>query len=248
MKDLEQTEMEKRIKADELFISGDFDAAMALYEEIIKDAEDRSIIMQRSEAKSRMDSLRMTLAAKEREQRDRLSNLKSSLEKELGTVDSLYAFRTDSVKRILSAEISRLKSELDESREKLKAKPDFRKLEFYSKAGNKTTYFGAVENDRANGKGMGYYTTGNMYVGNWKDNLKHGEGGVFRWISGERYEGGYVKDKRAGYGVYFWANGEKYEGEWEDDQRSGIGTLFDRDNNIKLKGEWKKGEFIKEIE
>ncbi len=248
MKDVEHAEMEKRIKADELFISGDYDAAMALYEEIIKDAEEKSIILHRTEARSRTDSLRMTLTAKEREQRDRMNTLQTSLEKEIETADSLYALRTDSVKRILSDEISRLKAELIDTREKLEAIPDFRKLEFYSKAGNKTTYFGAVANGRANGKGMGYYTTGNVYVGQWKDNLKHGEDGVFRWISGERYEGSYVKDKRAGYGVYYWANGEKYEGEWEDDQRSGIGTLFDRDNNIKLKGEWKKGELVNAIE
>ena len=248
LKEVEIAEMRKRITADELFIAGDYDAAMVLYDEIIQEAEDKHLILQRTEAKGRTDSLRTTLTAKEREQHDRLTKLQISLQTEMQMADSLSVLRTDSVREILSNEISRLKAELDAKTGEIESIPDFRKLEFYSKAGNKTTYFGAVANGRANGKGMGYYTTGNVYVGEWKDNLKHGENGVFRWISGERYEGSYVQDKRSGQGSYYWANGEKYEGEWENDQRSGIGTLYDKDNNIKLKGMWKNGDLIKAIE
>ncbi|PTB95926.1 hypothetical protein C9994_09620 [Marivirga lumbricoides] len=59
------------------------------------------------------------------------------------------------------------------------------------------------------------------------------------------YEGEYVNDKRSGEGTYYWSKGEKYKGNWENDKRNGFGILYDKDNNIKLQGEWKNDELIK---
>jgi len=43
------------------------------------------------------------------------------------------------------------------------------------------------------------YMNGNKYMGEWKNNMKNGQG------------------------VMTYANGEKYEGEWKDDKREGDG-------------------------
>ena len=43
--------------------------------------------------------------------------------------------------------------------------------------------------------------------------MKHGEG-VFKWESGNKYEGCYEYDLRQGYGEMFWSDGSVYKGEW----------------------------------
>lgn len=240
--------MEQRILADDLFIAGKYEEAMKMYDRIIAENEKQNLLHSRTIAMSRTDSLRSTLVVKDSEIHARINELRKRTDREIAEADSVYEYRADSIRTILLDEISRLKGVLAETREELQSKPKHEKLVFYSKAGNRTTYFGVVDNGKANGLGMGYYTSGNLYVGKWKDNLKNDEKGEFRWLSGERYEGSYVNDKRSGEGTYYWANGEKYVGEWENDERSGFGTLYDKDNNIKLKGQWKHGELVNSLE
>lgn len=87
------------------------------------------------------------------------------------------------------------------------------------------------------GGGIGIWTTGSVYRGEWRNNLRHGKGS-FQWKDGERYGGNYVDGKREGEGTYYWPSGERYEGQWVADQRTGQGTLFDLDGNVRYKGEW----------
>ena len=51
-------------------------------------------------------------------------------------------------------------------------------------------------------------------------------------------------DKREGTGIYYWNTGEKYEGQWKNDKRNGQGTLYDKDGNVKLEGEWNNDELV----
>lgn len=98
-------------------------------------------------------------------------------------------------------------------------------------------YMGEVVDGKANGGGIGIWTTGSVYRGEWRNNLRHGKGS-FQWKDGERFEGDYVDGKREGEGTYYWPSGERYEGQWVADQRTGQGTLFDLDGNVRYKGEW----------
>lgn len=45
-----------------------------------------------------------------------------------------------------------------------------------------------------------------MYKGDWKDNLKHGEG-EYSWPNGNLYKGKYVNGKKDGFGVMYYSNG-----------------------------------------
>ena len=70
----------------------------------------------------------------------------------------------------------------------------------------------------------------NKYVGEWKDNKKHGFG-IQYFENGNKYEGGWSENKRHGQGT-FWVCDAKnklrreYTGDWETDQKKGRGTMF----------------------
>jgi hypothetical protein len=138
----------------------------------------------------------------------------------------------------LNGEILLLKEELTIKDNKLGAKEKVEVLSFAGNKGVKIHYLGETEGGQANGGGVGVWSTGSIYRGDWKDNLRHGKG-IFEWADGQKYEGEYVEGKRTGFGNYHWPSGERYEGEWKDDKRNGFGILYDMDGNIRFEGAWK---------
>nr|XP_042124073.1 MORN repeat-containing protein 3 isoform X1 [Peromyscus maniculatus bairdii] len=111
-----------------------------------------------------------------------------------------------------------------------------------------------------------YAVNGDHYVGEWKDNLKHGKGtqvwkksgAIYEgdWKFGKRdgygtlsrpdpetgkyrrvYSGWWKGDKKSGYGIQFFGSKDYYEGEWCGNQRSGWGRMYYPDGNI-YEGQW----------
>ena len=72
---------------------------------------------------------------------------------------------------------------------------------------------------------FGTYTwaEGDLYVGEFKDNKKHGQG-TYTHASGAQYIGEYEDDKMHGQGTYTYASGAQYIGEFKDDKMHGQGT------------------------
>jgi hypothetical protein len=71
-------------------------------------------------------------------------------------------------------------------------------------------YEGQFLNGQRNGKGeylliLGIYTgvDKKVVIGDWKDNMLHGEGKNF-WPDGDKYEGEFKNDQKEGYGIYEW--------------------------------------------
>ena len=154
-------------------------------------------------------------------------------------------YRSDSIARRAQSQRDSLQSMLSGLRADLKAKDaEIKKkdrvqvLSFAGTKGAKVHYLGEVTNGKANGGGIGIWTTGSIYRGEWKNNQRHGSG-TFEWADGERYVGDFVEDRREGEGSYYWPSGERYEGQWLADRRTGKGTLFDIDGNIRFDGFWK---------
>lgn len=116
-------------------------------------------------------------------------------------------------------------------------------LNLTSSKGNKFEYLGDIENQKANGYGIGIYESGSIYKGYWKDNQRHGKG-IFTWKDGERYDGEYINDLRHGEGIYVWKNGEKYSGQWKEDRRHGEGIIFKKNGKIKNSGVWQNDKFV----
>ena len=60
------------------------------------------------------------------------------------------------------------------------------------------------------------YANGGKYVGQFKDEEKHGEG-TLTFASGAKYVGQWKDDKMHGLGKYTFANGTvDHDGEWEN--------------------------------
>ena len=56
------------------------------------------------------------------------------------------------------------------------------------------------------------WDNGDKYVGEWKNNKKHGQG-TYIFADGTKYVGKYKDGKTHGQGTYTFANGDKYVGE-----------------------------------
>ena len=82
---------------------------------------------------------------------------------------------------------------------------------------------------------------GETYDGEWKHNLKSGEG-EYNWPDGSRYKGSYKRDKRDGYGFMSYPNGESYDGYWIQGKKEGEGTY--KTLKQTLSGVWKGGDMI----
>jgi hypothetical protein len=84
------------------------------------------------------------------------------------------------------------------------------------------------------------WTNGDVYVGEWLDDKRHGQGSD-TFASGHRYTGGFADGKRHGSGTYTFPNGERYVGEWRDGERQGVGAnIFP--NGERHVGAWREGK------
>ena len=103
-----------------------------------------------------------------------------------------------------------------------------------------STYEGQYLNNQRNG--YGEYTNlkkNGMYKGNFKNNLKHGQG-TQTWSNGKKYVGEWKRGAANGEGTITLPNGNNYVGEWKDGLKNGQGTetLPDGDKYV---GEYKRG-------
>tara|TARA_R110002096_G_scaffold238027_6_gene429365 strand:+ start:3812 stop:4573 length:762 start_codon:yes stop_codon:yes gene_type:complete len=231
-----QENMRKKSKADDLLIVGEFDVAFDLYRQLVKEDNYKGILQSRSKFIERYNDLR------QRANEDLVivkvdSTAEKSLANKIEILKTSHHLTVDSLSELFQRKIEVLN-------DKLSIKPILKELSFYSIHGTKTIYFGEIQNNKANGEGMGYYRSGNVYIGTWKNNLREGKSGTYYFLNGDRYEGNYLKDRREGTGTYYWASGDRYEGEWLNDKRNGYGVLYGSDNKVKMKGTWKNDELI----
>ncbi|MBE8167562.1 MAG: hypothetical protein HAW66_04265 [Shewanella sp.] len=76
-----------------------------------------------------------------------------------------------------------------------------------------TQYYGNLLNGKPNGFGIMCYRDASIYVGDWQNAQRHGQGVIF---SVKRfYMGQWLNDKRHGFGIHSCYEGEKYDGEWK---------------------------------
>lgn len=228
-------------KADEnLLLTGDYEAAIEEYQALQNKTDSEQIIEMLSVRAQNADSLKQYFE-KNKGQSQRKDYLLSKKDEEITALtkktDSL-SIEKEKMREAYKDTLADLKQTLSRKEEKLNQKEKVKVLQFESLSNQKVHYLGEVENGKANGGGVGIWSTGSIYKGEWKDNRRHGKGTI-ESQNGERYEGNWVNGKRQGEGAYYWPSGEKYEGEWKDNKRHGQGTLYDRDNNVQYKGLWK---------
>ena len=126
--------------------------------------------------------------------------------------------------------------------------------------GDKEKYFyiGQILNEKKEGKGI-YIDLYNVFVGQYKDNIKNGIGitfnkklvklNKFNYTNGIRenkgiiyytngiYQGDYINNSRDGKGTIWFSNREKYEGDFKDNRMTGKGIYYYKDGS-KYEGDW----------
>lgn len=99
----------------------------------------------------------------------------------------------------------------------------------YGIARGTAEYRGEFSKGLKDGKGVKTWPWGDRYEGGFVDDRRQGKG-MYVWgagspWAGERYVGDYVADKREGHGTYFWPSGDRFEGVWKDDLRYGYSAM-----------------------
>ena len=75
-----------------------------------------------------------------------------------------------------------------------------------------------------NGEGNQTYQNGDRYQGEFKNNLRHGEGIIeYRSMNNSHYNGEWSKDIQNGFGKYKMDNGDVYKGDILDNKMHGKG-------------------------
>ncbi|WP_375578493.1 hypothetical protein ABWH96_15890 [Marivirga tractuosa] len=245
LKNLEQQSelYRQKSKADELFIAGEYNDAMEIYLEIADSIDNNSFMKSRKATIARFNSLRSELDSTQSMSTSQMANMEREMDKRITGVEETYQAKIDSIKSELNNKITSLNKTIDQKETQIQNKAELGRLTFYNANGTKIAYFGEVKFGKANGEGVGHYSSNSVYDGDWKNNMKHGKG-TYKWVDGHKYVGEYQNDKREGKGTYYWNTGEKYEGQWKNDKRNGQGTLYDKDGNVKLEGEWNNDELV----
>lgn len=233
---LEATETLNEI--DDLIASGRYPEALrALNELEAQDSVGTDEISKRRDLANRLLYLeRRVIALSDSSARadasaDSMQQVPVATPEEIRSYDSLqYALEKASI------QIAYLRKQLEE-------KTAGTYLTFPSSKGNSIHYVGEVSDGKANGRGIGLFTTGSRYVGKWKNNMRHGEG-TFYWPDGEFYTGSYRNDRREGQGTYHWPSGEKFVGQWANDARNGQGTFYGPEGDIVAQGVWENDELV----
>ena len=108
-------------------------------------------------------------------------------------------------------------------------------------------YVGEFKNNKRHGQGTYTFASGSKYVGEFKNSNYNGQG-TYTYADGDKYFGEYKNGKKHGQGIFTfghsseWA-GDKYVGEYKDGKRHGQGAYTFSDGTIK-KGIWESGELL----
>lgn len=99
--------------------------------------------------------------------------------------------------------------------------------------------------DKGNRTGFGtcVYKNGSKYVGEWKDNMRHGQGKITQ-PNGAHYEGQWLNDKKHGIGKEVYHDGEIIKGAWNEGRIDGKAEYMKLKN--KAKG-FKPGNYVKDM-
>ena len=71
-----------------------------------------------------------------------------------------------------------------------------------------------------------------MYVGKWKNGLKHGQG-TYTYSNGGKYFGKFKDGGKHGHGIVTYPDGSKYVGVCKDD-KPWNGTRYDKNGKINV--------------
>ena len=250
--DVHTASLYERLSAiDSLVVREHYSDALLSYEQLLREVPEDVTLIKAVEL-GRHHILKLEgLQARLRfhKELDTLSNLQTELALKSHQIDSLSNRLTYSERMqqdlfdSLSFALAKAQTRAASLNSQLSQKAKRAYLRFTDKKGANVYYVGDIQDGKAHGNGIGIYSTGNRYEGQWENNQRHGEG-TFYWSDGEHYEGSYHHDKRQGQGKYYWPNGEMFSGQWENDKRNGPGIFFGKDGETVATGTWEDNKLV----
>ena len=93
-----------------------------------------------------------------------------------------------------------------------------------------------VYEDVFHGKGTFFYREGEVYAGEWREGLRHGDA-TYEWPSGSKFKGQFVDDEMV-HGFYKTASGNEYLGDFMNGLRHGKGKAKFKKNGGSYDGEY----------
>ena len=117
------------------------------------------------------------------------------------------------------------------------------KTEIYE---NGDKYIGEFKNNLRDGNGIMYFNKNvekNIirYEGEWKNGIREGKGKLYG-NNGNIYEGDFKNGKGEGKGIYYYNNGNRYEGDFKNGLKEGKGIFYFK-NGDKYEGDFKNDKY-----
>jgi len=97
-------------------------------------------------------------------------------------------------------------------------------------------------NEEPHGFGSMIYNDGSTYDGLWTNGKREGKNGIFKFSSGDTYQGDFEDEEFHGKGVYTNKKGDSFEGDFVNGQLEGFGQHILVTKKVAYKGEYKEGE------
>lgn len=101
-------------------------------------------------------------------------------------------------------------------------------------------YFGEMDINKPNGKGLMKYVNGDVYDGDFKEGVKNGQG-KYTFKTGDVYTGKFENERFSGKGKIEYKSGDIYEGDFKEGKFHGKGKY----SSI-TKGFTYEGDFIED--
>lgn len=101
-------------------------------------------------------------------------------------------------------------------------------------------YVGDFKENARHGVGTYSLPGGDVYSGDWRENVPCGKG-TFRWSEGSEFDGMWKDGRRNGWGKLTCSDGFSYEGNWKDNAMEGRGTAI-YPNGQQYDGMWLDGK------
>jgi len=119
--------------------------------------------------------------------------------------------------------------------------PNGKGIKYYSN-GN-ILYEGYFINGKFEGNGKYIYDDGRYYIGQYKNGLRNGIGKIYYKNGNIQFEGNFINDEYEGNGKYIWEDGEYYIGQYKNGLRNGKGIYYYSNRKIKYEGDFINGKF-----
>lgn len=104
-----------------------------------------------------------------------------------------------------------------------------------------TRYIGDWRDNKRHGKGKFIWSDGSYYEGDWENDLKHGRG-VLELSNGFKYDGSWVRNVMEGKGICYFPSGQCYQGTFKSGLRDGRGSVTFAEGAV-YEGRFKEDRF-----